>query len=244
MNLTPEIKIMLIIILLLILLILYNITPRDQNIQLILYKQKNPNMKTSEQMNTDGTSDSDPTANQANSIPMNRSTFDNLSAGPVVINNPINDALAIRQYDYNKIYNPLENPARRVPNYELPPYYVKRLIDYPTRGYPDNYTQYGILKKVSHRPTGEHFHDNHDNNNSQGNNFIIRLFGRQEFPGSNKYDYYTMVNNGLDQIKIPIYSRRQELYDGDDIFIKELDSKYIVSLYKYDEPKYYPDLIY
>lgn len=237
MHITPEIKIMLIIMLLLILLVLYNINSNDKNIQLILYKQKHDDMKTAEQMNTEF----NPIAGEANTVPVNKSTFDNLSAGPVVINNPINDSLAIREYDYNKTYNPLENPARRVPSYELPPYYVKRLIDYPTRGYPDSYTQYGILKRITHKPTGEH---DHHNNDTQGNNFIIRLFGRQEYPGSNRFEYYTMINNGLDQIKIPIYTKRQELYDGDEIFLKELDGKYIVSLYKYDEPKYYPDLLY
>lgn len=216
---TPTIKMMFIIILLLILGLLHTIT------------QMQP---TTEPMSDDSNTI------KANSVPQGGNNYDSLSAGPMVINNPIENELAIRQYDYNKVYDILENPARRVPRNELPPQYVKRLIDYPTRGYPDNYTQYGILKRISHRPTSEHEHEHSD----QSNNFIIRLFGRQEFPGSNKFEYYTMINNGFDQIKIPIYSRKQELYDGDEIFLKELDSKYIILLYDYDEPKYYPDLVY
>jgi hypothetical protein len=230
---TPTIKIMFIIILLLI-LILLNYVTQKQDIQLMVYKQ-NP---TTEQMSNDSNTIN---ANIVDTIPSRQ----NLSNGTMTMMNPIDNELALLQYDYNKMYNVLENPARRVPSYELPPLHLKKLIDYPTRGYPDNFTQYGILKRVSHKhhsPTGEHEHDHaHE---EQGNNFIIRLLGRQEYPGSNKYEYYTMINNGFDQIKIPIYNRRNELYDGDEIYIKELNSKYIVSLYRYDQPKYYPDLIY
>jgi hypothetical protein len=233
MQMTPTIKIMFIIILLLI-LILLNYVTQKQDIQLMVYKQ-NP---TTEQMSNDSNTIN---ANIVDTIPSRQ----NLSNGTMTMMNPIDNELALLQYDYNKMYNVLENPARRVPSYELPPLHLKKLIDYPTRGYPDNFTQYGILKRVSHKhhsPTGEHEHDHaHE---EQGNNFIIRLLGRQEYPGSNKYEYYTMINNGFDQIKIPIYNRRNELYDGDEIYIKELNSKYIVSLYRYDQPKYYPDLIY
>ena len=215
---TPAIKIMFMIILLLILVIMHHSNLHKYNIVI-----------QSELMQ-----------NSTNAVPTaNPVKEDSLADGPVIINNPIYDDELIRQYDYNNVYDILQNPSRRVPRYELPPYYVKRLIDYPTRGYPDNYTQIGILRRVDHNlVSGEH------HNESQTNNFIIRLFGRQQYPGSNKYEYYTMINNGLDQIKIPIYGKRQELYDEDEIYIKELGNKYIISLYRYDEPKYYPDLIY
>lgn len=211
---SSTIKILLIIVLLLILGLMQNYTIIKQAEQMI---------------------------NTSNAIPTHRPfDEDNLSTGPVDMMNPINNDTLIRQYDYNKIYNVLEEPRRRTPSYELPPFYVKRLIDYPTRGYPDNYTQYGILRRIDHhKPKGEESH----NDVYQSNNFIIRLFGRQQYPGSNRYEYYTMINNGLDQIKIPIYNRRQELYDEDIIYIKELGSKYQVSLYDYEEPKYYPDLL-
>jgi hypothetical protein len=213
---TPEIKIMFMIILLLIYVLLEKFTVKKEAM--------------SDDSNTIH-------ANLISDYPQR-----NLSAGPMVINNTIDDSIAIRQYDYGKMYDVMENPARRVPRHELPPYHFKRLIDYPTRGYPDNYTQYGTLKRVNHnhKPDGEHVH----NSGPSEPNFILRLLGRQEYPGSNKYEYYTMINNGLDQIKIPIYNRKNELYDGDEIFIKELDGRYIVSLYNYDQPKYYPDLFY
>src|SRR5579863_5852802 len=40
----------------------------------------------------------------------------------------------VRQYDYGKIYDPLEQPAKRLPRYQMYPEYIKRIIDLPTRG--------------------------------------------------------------------------------------------------------------
>jgi len=140
----------------------------------------------------------------------------------------------VMQYDYRKAFDPLLDPTRRVPRHELPTLPFKRLIDFPTRGFPDNFTQTGIL--VSDQKC------KHKNNND---NKILRLFSRQEFPGSNKYEYYTSVSSGNDQIKIPIGRRRNdELYDGDDVYIEELGQKYRVKLLSYDAPRYYPDIIW
>lgn len=134
----------------------------------------------------------------------------------------------VMSYDYNKLYNPLTDPTRRINRYEIPPYYFKGMIDFPTRGYPDSYSQLGVLV----------------NKKKDQDNKILRLFGRQTYPGSNTYEYYIMVNSGLDNIKLPLNTRRRnELYDGDEVFVSELDKKYTVNLYKYDYPRYYPDLI-
>jgi hypothetical protein len=138
----------------------------------------------------------------------------------------------IRDYDYRKMFDPLEEPTRRVARHDIPPFYMKRMIDIPSRGYPDNFTQFGILKKVGDPAKNEQ-------------NNILRLFGRQEYPGSYRYEYYTGINSGLDSIKIPVEARnRKELYDGDKVYIRELDDHYEVHLHKYDAPKYYPDIIY
>ena len=138
----------------------------------------------------------------------------------------------VRQYDYKQAYDPLQDPTRRIPRYEMTPFQLKRLIDLPTRGYPDNFTQIGVLVKEG----------NPDRNIE---NKIIRLFGRQEYPSSNRYEYYTMVNSGNDQIKIPIDTKaKKELYDGDQVFISELDDTYRVQLFKYNSPRYYPDIVF
>jgi hypothetical protein len=165
-------------------------------------------------------------------------------------NTDIANTDAIREYDYRKLNDPLENPARRIARHELPP------IDYPTRGYSDNFTQIGILTLTNHK----HDHTNNRKNNRKNKynseeeleynvqsryneNKILRLFGRQEYPRSDRYEYYTMINSGLDRIKIPLNTRRRELYNDDIVYIPELNTKYVVRLYDYDMPKYYPDII-
>ncbi len=135
----------------------------------------------------------------------------------------------VRDYDLSKAYDPLEQPTRRVPRHEIPPTGVKRWLDIPTRGYPDNFTQIGLLVTTDE---------------SDPDNKILRLFGRQEFPGSNRYEYYTMINSGHDQIKVPLDLKRKELYDGDTVQVRELSQQYTVQMHDYAGPKYYPDIIY
>lgn len=140
---------------------------------------------------------------------------------------------AVNEYDRRQLYDPLEQPTRRVARHELPPEHFRRMIDISSRGYPDNFTQYGILKQVCE----------HGKKNNQ--NKILRLFSRQEYPGSNRYEYFTSINSGLDQIKVPLETRgKRELFDGDKVFVKELDEYYEVQLHKFDTPKYYPDIIF
>ena len=151
----------------------------------------------------------------------------------------------VREYDYSKLYDILEEPTRRVPRHEIHPSILRQYIDIPSRGYPDNFTQYGILIASS----GHDKHSKNDKSNSDkiemhtdSNNRIIRLFGRQEYPGSNRYEYYTMINSGYDAIKIPLDVRKRELYDDDKVYVKELGQHYKVQLHNYDAPKYYPDI--
>lgn len=158
--------------------------------------------------------------------------------------NPILEPDPIMIYDYRKAFDPLLDPTRRVPRHELPTLPFKRMIDYPTRGFPDNFTQTGLLITDSGCKKCGKNKKNKSNNCDNCDNRILRLFSRQEFPGSNRYEYYTMVSSGNDQIKIPICNkRRDELYDGDNVYIEELNNKYRVKLLKYDAPRYYPDVI-
>ena len=147
----------------------------------------------------------------------------------IVINNePETDP--IREYDYRKVYDPLESPTRRVPRHVIPPVHIKQFIDIPTRGYPDNFKQIGLLIKQGDVSSGD-------------NEKILRLFGRQEFPGSNKYEYYTSVSSGNEVIKVPIEIKgNKELYDDDIITVDILGSGYKVDLHDYDSPKYYPNI--
>jgi len=140
----------------------------------------------------------------------------------------------VREYDYQKMEDPLEQPRRRVARHEIPPMHVKGYFDYPTRGYPDNFNQFGILVRQNRL-------------NVDHENKVLRLYGRQTYPFSRVYEYYTAINSGLDSIKIPLNHKRRrnrrELFDDDIIFIKELNAKYKVQLHRYDSPLYYPHIL-
>lgn len=137
-------------------------------------------------------------------------------------NKPVRDPIIV--YDESKIYDPLSPPTRRIPRQDM---YPPQIFNIPTQGYPDNYTQIGILTNKC---------------TSKCDDKILRLFGRQEYPRSNKYEYYTMIPSGNDQIKIPIKVKQNELYDDDEIYIKELGKHYKVQMHEYDRYKYYPDV--
>ena len=157
-------------------------------------------------------------SNESNNI-----TIIEVDRTPTVISDPIKD------YDRSKILDPIENPARRIERHHIPPTHVKQFLNIPTQGYPDNYRLMGVLTS-----TGE-----------GESNKILRLFGRQTFPGSNKYEYYTAINSGLDNIKVPLsVDHDKELYNGDKVNVDVLDgAEYSVKLHPLDHPRYYPDVI-
>lgn len=138
----------------------------------------------------------------------------------------------IRDYDYRKIYDPLENPGRRVERHQLLTPEFQRITDIPTRGYPDNYRQIGILKVT--------IKDNKDEKRKIRSNDILKLYGRQEYPGSPKYEYYTIIESGNNDIKIDLDIRKNEVYNGDNVYVDIMNTHYEVELYKYDQPRYQP----
>lgn len=130
----------------------------------------------------------------------------------------------VKLYDYQKINDPLEEPTKRVDRYLLGPLEYRKMFNFPVRGYPDNPRWLGIL--ICEDETEQH-------------NKILKLFGRQKYPSSTHYEYYTMINISYDQIKVHI-KRRQELYDGDIVDIPELNKKFRVKLNKDDDNPYNP----
>lgn len=139
---------------------------------------------------------------------------------PTLLNEPL------QQYDMNKAYHPLENPTKRPDRSEIAPIEIAQYLDYPTHGYTDTFQVLGILLK--------------DPDNKFDPNRILRLYGRQTYPRSNQYDYYTMVQSGNDNIKIALDNIKKELYEGDNVFIKELNSKYKVQINKTEPIRYNP----
>lgn len=164
----------------------------------------------------------------------------------------------IKNYDDKKLFDPYEAPAKRPERTQMG-YLPKMkqsnnpLDPFPTRGYPDNYHLLGTLVadnqnkevKPSHHNSGEE--TNEETNNEQYNklsqdNKIISLFGRQTYPGSSEYEYYTMISTGNTMTKIPIKQQR-ELFNDDSVYIKELKSDYKVNLYPNEALKYNPFLL-
>src|SRR5574344_1412649 len=95
----------------------------------------------------------------------------------------------IKYYDQEKLEDPFEAPAKRPDRIQMgyPPIMkssTNPLQPYPTRGYPDNYHLLGTLISID---------NNKDYNKLEQDNQIINLFGRQKYPGSSEYEYYTMI---------------------------------------------------
>lgn len=118
--------------------------------------------------------------------------------------------------------NPLVAPFRRMARH----IYGKNQIpiNFPTRGYADNFQYIGNLIRRSDEK-------------------LVKLFGRQTYPGSTQYEYYGMMSdNGGSQIKVQI-SNTKELYNGDTVNIPILNnSTFIVQMHKLDEPRYNPNV--
>jgi hypothetical protein len=148
---------------------------------------------------------------------------------PVPIKKPVHPSIklnkAIRRRDSDAINDDLSAPTRRLPKHLYPTQPNDFITEVPTRGQPDNYHFYGNMIR-------------------QSDEKIVKLFGRQIYPGSNQYEYYgiSTINNA--DIKIPIKIQNdKEIYDGDEIDIEFLDpSKGTFKLYmnEYDRPRYNP----
>jgi hypothetical protein len=150
---------------------------------------------------------------------------------PVVIDKDYVDP--ILKVDYIKVDDPLVEPTRRLPRYALPPDYLAQVINVPTRGWPENFQLMGSLVRIDPPVTAT----------TPIEEKILRLFGRQTYPGSNQYEYYVMIPGT--GVKLPIRQRyKKELFTDDVVTIKELNAQYKVNMYKFDAPLYNPYAIY
>ena len=133
---------------------------------------------------------------------------------------------ALRKRDVNSVENSFQPPERRLQRHNYPDRSVKKLINIPPRGYPDDYHNIGMLVRKNDEK-------------------VLKLFGRQKFPGSNQWEYYVIGNdpNGLNT-KIPLsIPGNKELYSNDTIAIPWLDQskgKFELKLFNYDAPRYNP----
>ena len=74
------------------------------------------------------------------------------------------------------------------------------------------------------------------------NEKILQLFGRQKYPQGSQYEYYAIMP--ITNIKLHVHNKnRNELFDGDTVFLKELNATYKVTLYKMERLEYNPYII-
>lgn len=141
-----------------------------------------------------------------------------------------NDEKLLKKYDYKKLYDPLEEPRSRPSKQELGPIGFRRYIGIATQGYPDNFHLLGTLTTEEHDIM----------------NKILKLYGREKYPRSVEWEYYTMISTGNDMIKIPLKSNNnnREVYDDDEFYIPELNRTYKVRLYPKEDLRYNPNVFF
>lgn len=133
---------------------------------------------------------------------------------------------SIKTRDSNALHDDLSAPTRRLPRHLYPDHPSDVIPQIHTRGEPDHYHHYGNMIR-------------------QSDETIVKLFGRQIYPGSTQYEYYgiTTDKNGA-EIKIPIKIKNdKEVYDGDEIDIEFLDTSkgsFKLYMHEYDRPRYNP----
>ena len=124
----------------------------------------------------------------------------------------------------NRVQDKLEEPARDYQN---------------SRGLPINIRTRG--RELPFQNMGFLYRDETDTNYNKDDVNRLMLFGRPQWSGSNKYDYYvtTPENNS---IKIPIEDDNDEIFDGDTIQVTGFSGTFKIKLYEYKEYNYIPYL--
>lgn len=177
---------------------------------------------------------------------------------PLALPPAIADPNIITDLDYRVTFDPLTEPSRRPPRHVISPVIGNPYFNYPTRGYTDSYSLQGYLVKdysnkynkkentqinsLSDKGKHENLHDHHNNNEDKDK--ILKLFGREKYPNSTEYEYYVIINTGMnDYIKYFLENQRKELYDGDSVYIDILKSNYTLKTLKNKTFEYNPYLI-
>jgi hypothetical protein len=135
-----------------------------------------------------------------------------------------NEKDIIHKRDQDALYNDFTPPERRVPYYEYPTNSVKNQINFPSRGYPDEYSLIGNI-----------YRDETET--------IYELFGRQKYPGSMQYEYYVIGSDNKNfKVKIPIKVYGDKELENDQIInipgTNSNKGSFKVKLFNYDTPRY------
>jgi len=115
--------------------------------------------------------------------------------------------------DYRVLNDPLIEPTKRVPRHVVP-IPIMDDINFQTRGFVDNYQYVGNLIRASDEK-------------------IIKLMGRQKYPGSTKFEYFgLMENNGVITKTAIDVTGDNEVQDGDNITVSLFPSNNVFKFHK------------
>ena len=148
------------------------------------------------------------------------------------VHRPVTHSEYILNKSVSRLVNPLMPPERTPAGGPIP-------VSIPTRGYPSQYQQVGVLKPQADAP-----------NVYLQNHMLLPLFGRQTYSGSSNWNYYS-GNDSTATIKLPVIRNDckrdclanvgcRELYDNDIVQVRGLPGTYQVQLYQMDTPRYHP----
>jgi hypothetical protein len=115
-----------------------------------------------------------------------------------------------------------------------------REINIPTRGETPEIQQLGILSKIGIENDNQKPGDN-------DKSAVLPLLGAPTYRGSNRWIYWTATDK-YNQIKIPLSNKGrscedtgcEEIYDGEQISVPELNGIFNVKLYNNKKLKYIP----
>ena len=151
------------------------------------------------------------------------------------VDGDIDEYIRQRDMKIQRANDPLEPPERiHTSKYTVP-------INTPTRGRTPEYQQVGILTKEGIT----------DDTQQIGNNSevtVLPLYGRQTYPSSNKWNYYTATDK-FNMMRIPVDNKGkncteeygcEEIYNGDTLQLPAYNGNFKVTIYEFNKPRYIP----
>jgi len=141
-----------------------------------------------------------------------------------IYNAPIPQIDIVKDFDYKNLYDPLQEPINRPSRHTMGPAILYPELNLYRNFDLDNYRWIGILINNDDKETTD--------------NRVLKLFGREKYRNSNRFEYYTIINSGNDRIKVDIIRKiksQNELYDNDIVKVPALnDAEYKVKVNKND----------
>jgi len=156
------------------------------------------------------------------------STIDNNENINVSTTNPVPPINPIIEFDRRKLLDPFIDPSTRPPASQVPTPEIASITNIATQNIYDSYHRVGLL-----------IEENKSENSTNDDNSILELMGRLLY--HNFYQYFTSITMGNKVIKIDIKRENgQEFFNGDKVFIPELNRHYTVKVDKRDMIYYNP----